>query len=75
MYKIYSSAGCASCKAAKEFLAARNEEFEYLVLGDDYEVEDFYALAPAGFRSFPLILKDTEVIGTFKDLQVQYDAT
>lgn len=69
MYVIYSKIGCASCVAAKKMLDAKGEEVEYLVLGSDYDFGDYTQIAPVGFRSFPLILKDGEFVGSFADLQ------
>lgn len=69
MYTIYSKIGCASCVAAKKLLDAKGEEVEYLVLGQDFELSDFVAVAPSGFRSFPLIFKDDQYVGSFADLQ------
>ena len=69
MYTIYSKIGCASCVAAKKLLDAKGEEVEYLVLGQDYDFGDYTQIAPAGFRSFPLILKDGTPVGSFADLQ------
>ena len=72
MYTIYSKIGCASCIAAKNLLASKGEEVEYLILGPDYDFGQFMQIAPEGFRSFPLILKDGEVVGSFADLQKSF---
>lgn len=68
MFKIYGKVGCSSCVQAKNLLEAKGIDYEYLVLGKDYDLKTFTSIKE-GHRSFPLITKDSEYVGTFVDLQ------
>lgn len=68
MYKIYGKTGCSSCVQAKNFLEAKGVDYEYLLLGKDYELSAFTSIKE-GHRSFPLITMNDEYIGTFEDLK------
>ena len=68
MITIYGKAGCGSCISAKSLCEAKGLEYTYKSLGVDYNVSEFMAIKE-GHRSFPLILKDGEYVGTFTDLQ------
>ena len=46
----------------------KSVEFNVLKLGVDYEKEDVLKINPSA-RSFPLITKDDEYIGTLQDLK------
>ena len=68
MIKIYGRAGCSSCDQAKALCEANGVSYEYLSLGKDYQLSEFMSIKE-GHRSFPLITKDDEYIGTIQDLK------
>lgn len=75
-YVIYGKNGCPSCLQAKQLLLAKfgEEVVDYKTMGLDYTLAEYVDIAPAGFRTFPMIFKVTEedgsvFIGGFTDLQ------
>ena len=70
MYTIYSKPSCGYCLQAKDLLEQDKLEFEYLTLGTNYSLQEFMELFPNA-RTFPMIVKDGEVIGGFNNL-VEY---
>ncbi len=68
MIKIYGRAGCSSCDQAKALCGANGVSYDYLSLGKDYQLSEFMSIKE-GHRSFPLITKDGEYIGTLQDLK------
>lgn len=68
MIKIYGRAGCSSCDQAKALCESNGISYEYLSLGKDYQLSEFMSIKE-GHRSFPLITKDAEYIGTLQDLK------
>ena len=71
MYTIYSKPSCGYCLQAKDLLELLDKlEFEYLTLGTHYSLQEFMELFPDA-RTFPMIVKDGEVIGGFNNL-VEY---
>lgn len=68
MITIYGKAGCTSCISAKSLCESKGLEYTYKSLGVDYNVSEFMSIKE-GHRSFPLILKDGEYVGTFTDLK------
>ena len=68
MIKIYGRAGCSSCNQAKALCESHGVSYEYLSLGKDYQLSEFMGIKE-GHRSFPLITKDDEYIGTLQDLK------
>lgn len=69
MYVIYSKPNCGQCTDAKNLLEKHNQEYQYLTLNVDYTLTQFFEVAPASHKSFPLIVKDGEYFGTLFDLQ------
>ena len=69
MIKIYGRAGCSSCNQAKALCESNGVSYEYLSLGKDYQLSEFMSIKE-GYRSFPLITKDDEYIGTLQDLKL-----
>ena len=69
-YTIYSKPSCGYCLQAKQLLEQNKLEFEYKQLGNHYSLQEFMELFPDA-RSFPMIVKDGEVIGGFSNL-VEY---
>ena len=68
MIKIYGKVGCVSCKEAVTLCENKGVDYQYLSLGKDYNVSEFMSIKD-GHRSFPLILKDAEYVGTLTHLQ------
>ena len=68
MIKIYGKQGCSSCDQAKALCESNGISYEYLSLGKDYQLSEFMSIKE-GHRSFPLITKDGEYIGTLQDLK------
>ena len=66
-YIIYSKPSCGYCLQAKDLLEQNKLEFEYKQLGTHYSLQEFMELFPDA-RSFPMIIKDDEVIGGYNDL-------
>ena len=74
MVKIYGRAGCSSCDQAKALCESSGISYEYLSLGRDYQLSEFMSIKE-GHRSFPLITKDDEYIGTLQDLKEYLNKT
>ena len=68
MIKIYGKSNCSSCSQAKALCESNGVSYEYLSLGKDYQLSEFMSIKE-GHRSFPLITKDDEYIGTLQDLK------
>lgn len=72
MVTIWSKTNCSSCTQAKLVLQARGVEFEYKVLGQDYDMEDLMEelerVGMLGFRTFPLIVSNDQGY-TFLDIE------
>ena len=69
MYTIYSKPSCASCDQAKQLLEIKNQEYEYKVLGKDFDLTEFSSHSST-HRSFPLILKDGKYLGGLEQLKI-----
>ena len=67
MYTIYSKPNCSFCMQAKQLLEMEQLPFEYLQLGTHYSLQEFMELFPDA-RTFPMIVKDGEVVGGYNDL-------
>ena len=70
MYTIYSKPNCGYCLQAKDLLTMEQLPFEYKQLGTNYSLQEFMELFPNA-RTFPMIVKDGEVVGGFNNL-VEY---
>lgn len=68
MITIYSKPNCSSCDQAKRLCESKGIEFEYLTLGQGFNLGDMMKHSKT-HRSFPMVLKDGEYLGTFQDLQ------
>lgn len=73
MITIYGKTGCPQCDQAKLFCEQMQIEYEYLVLGVDYEREAFievmqeiYGVVP---RTMPQITQEGVYIGSLKELK------
>ena len=69
-YIIYSKPSCGYCLQARDLLEQNKLEFDYLTLGTHYSLQEFMELFPNA-RTFPMIVKDGEVVGGFNNL-VEY---
>ena len=67
MYTIYSKPNCSFCSQAKDLLTMEQLPFEYKQLGTNYSLQEFMEIFPNA-RTFPMIVKDGEVVGGFNDL-------
>ena len=67
MYTIYSKPSCSYCLQAKQLLEMEQLPFDYLTLGKHYSLQEFIETFPNA-RTFPMIVKDGEVIGGFNNL-------
>jgi glutaredoxin len=59
MFDIYSKTNCPACTMAKNVLTQHNVEFNYLVMGQDYELDKLMEVCQdSGIRpsSFPIII-------------------
>ena len=66
--KLYSKQNCTQCDQAKVLLQMKNVDFKKLQLDQDFSLEDIKTLAPTA-RTFPVIFKDSELLGGLKDLK------
>ena len=64
---IYSKAGCVYCDMAKALCEQRGVEYEVLMLGVDYEVEDFTNHFPYA-TTVPQIYFTGKHIGGYENL-------
>ena len=67
MYTIYSKPNCSFCLQAKQLLEMEQLRFEYLQLGTHYNLDVLMEMFPNA-RTFPMIVKDGEVVGGYNDL-------
>ena len=67
MYTIYSKPSCSYCLQAKQLLEMKQLPFVYKQLGADYTLQELLEVSPNA-RTFPVILKDEELIGGFANL-------
>lgn len=67
MYTIYSTESCSYCKAAKQLLDARSLEYNELILGRDWTVEDLHKILPDA-KTVPQVFDGQNYIGGFVDL-------
>lgn len=68
-YTIYGKANCPSCSDAKRLLEQKELDFEYLQLGKDYSITEFYDIAPMSHKTFPMIALNGEYLGSLNTLQ------
>ena len=66
-YIIYGKPSCGYCLQAKQLLEMEQLPFEYKNLGTHYSLQEVMELFPNA-RTFPMIVKDSEVVGGYKDL-------
>jgi glutaredoxin 3 len=68
MYILYSKDNCSQCKSAEVLLSMKGLAYNVLKLDVDFSREEFISKFKNA-KSFPMILKDGEYLGTFQDLQ------
>lgn len=64
---IYGKPMCPACDNAKRELTKWGVDFEYKLLNNDYNITEFYDIAPRTHRTFPMIAVDGKYVGTFDD--------
>ena len=69
MITIYSKPSCSACVQAKQLCDVKGIEYEYKVLGKDYDLEQMFEVVPMSVRSFPAITKDGEYLGGLPELK------
>ena len=67
MYTIYSKPSCGYCSQAKDLLTMEQLPFNYLTLGTHFSLDELMELFPHA-RTFPMIVKDGEVVGGYSEL-------
>lgn len=67
MYTIYSKEGCSFCTAAANLLDIEKKPYKYLVLDEDFTMDELLEKAPNA-RSFPQIFLDDTLVGGYSDL-------
>ena len=68
MFIVYSKENCSQCDQAIMYLKLKGVDFTVLKLEVDFTKEDFIAKFPKA-RSFPMVLKDGDVIGGMLELK------
>ena len=69
MIEIYGKSACSACDTAKKLCESSGTVFAYKSLGADYDLTEFYNIAPSTHRSFPMIAKDGIYIGGLVELK------
>ena len=73
MYTILSKENCSQCQQAELMAKAKGVEYEKKMLDADYDVEYLKEVlkdAPH-VKTFPIILKNGELVGGFKEFRVE----
>lgn len=68
MFTLYSKENCQQCNMSKMMLDLKGIEYTVKMLDVDFSKDDILSLAP-NTRSFPVIFKDSELIGGYSDLK------
>lgn len=68
-YTIYGKTGCSACIQAKQLLESKQAEYEYVLLGLNYSLDEFYSIAPKTHRAFPMIAVDGKYLGGLIELK------
>lgn len=73
MFLIYGKPDCNSCAQAKQLLDKFELDYVYKVLGADYDLKEFYLIAPRNHRAFPMVAKieggNKTYIGSLQELK------
>lgn len=67
MYTVYGKTGCSFCVAATKLLEMEGEQFQYLVLGEDFTMEQLQQKVP-DVRTFPQIFLGDDLVGGYSEL-------
>ena len=70
---VIARENCIYCRLAIRLLEEKGLKFELLMLGVDFEREEFESLAP-GAKTFPQILVNGVSIGGYEDLLEKIDS-
>ena len=70
---VIARENCIYCRLAIRLLEEKGLKFELLMLGVDFEREEFKILAP-GAKTFPQILVNGFSIGGYEDLLEKVDS-
>lgn len=68
MYTVYSKENCSQCDQAVLILDLKGLTYQVKKLGVEFTREDLFEISPKA-RSYPVILKDGELLGTLLDLK------
>lgn len=71
MITIYSKENCGACKTAKQYCDQYSLDYEYKVLNTDYNLSEFFSIAPRTHKSFPMIAVDGNYIGGLNELKLR----
>ena len=69
---VIARENCIYCRLAIRLLEEKGLKFELLMLGVDFEREEFESLAP-GAKTFPQILVNGVSIGGYEDLLKKFN--
>lgn len=69
MIQIYGKQGCGSCEQAKQLCGMKGIEYEYLMLGNDYQLKTIIDIGGGKHKTFPMITKDGEYVGGLQELK------
>ena len=70
---VIARENCIYCRLAIRLLEDKDLQFDLLMLGIDFQREDFESLAP-GAETFPQILVNGVSIGGYEDLLEKVDS-
>lgn len=68
MYTVYGKENCGQCDQAVLILDLKGLPYQIKKLDVDFGRDDLFAIAPKA-RSYPVILKDEELVGSLLDLK------
>jgi len=69
MFTLYTKDNCSFCDKAKMLLTMKGIAFETVKLGQDITREQLLEKIPTA-RTMPQIMKDNQLIGGFKELEL-----
>ena len=73
MYTILSKPNCPQCQQAELMAKAKGVEYEKKMLDVDYDMEYLKGTLKGApqFKTFPIILKNGELVGGLKEFRVE----
>lgn len=69
MVKIYGKQGCTACDTAKAYCQTNGIEYQALMLGADYQLNEFIKIGQGKWKSFPMITCNGEFVGDLESLK------